>query len=289
MDEEDVFQRETNLLQLADKIGKDIPKPCSIYNQLILNARGLCTYMNFYVLSKSPESHIVISINKDNEEDIEMHCLKEEVNTLVEALGCTHLINWKKDITFYHIYDHFIPGIKKLIETKSGTKLEPNLCYIYIYKDNTNLSLSCPQGFDVKLLGKRAIREMFDTWDYSHLSNFDGINRLASAGLACGVYLCPTSESKTLNLNDVTTGSDEEVPIAWMTTCSYGGLGILKTVEKYRKRGLGTLIAQSCAKVVKNKGYIPHSFVQYDNSVSKSFFDKMHWEQLPCASFKYKI
>ncbi|CAL4131572.1 unnamed protein product, partial [Meganyctiphanes norvegica] len=116
------FVQVTDLHAFANRIKGDIPYSASLYNSLLIHARGLSSQFEFYTHKDNPDdSHIIMSRNKDQQRTQDMvlfHCLQGEASLLLKALRETQLVNWHKNILFNVVPDFLIQELQQIIQEK---------------------------------------------------------------------------------------------------------------------------------------------------------------------------
>ncbi|CAL4081647.1 unnamed protein product, partial [Meganyctiphanes norvegica] len=251
------------------------------YNSLLIHARGLSYQYEFYTHKDNTEdSHIIMSKHKNPsspQEIFPLHCLQDEAPILLKALRETQLINWHKEIAFNIVPDFLLQELQQILKEKGGSEANiiPFSGSMFIYAPG--VEVSCPAGFSVEKLGDAGLQTLFNSWRYNVYADIDWYSAIVKSGLACGVYKSQQGSSHSPEVDKITTAGDSEVPIAWITLCPYGQLGLLATEEGYRRQGLGGLVTQVAAQVVERDGFIPIAMVEDYNNNSQGMFKKLGW------------
>lgn len=287
------------LAALADRIKADFPESVSIYNSLLLHARGHARAYSFYTLKAAPHSHVVMWCHSERNEDSQtndswlgLHCRKEEVDLLKAALQQTRLLDWEGRLCVYHVPEHLKNAVQEVAAARAGQELGASRCYTFAYQPQQQEEpIRCSAGLRVYRLGRKGVRHMLDTSKFDKKKNFDEMLHLVRSAPSAGVYEDPSAESEAVvDVPSLPFGPEEQAPVAWITTSFYGGLAILMTEERHRGRGLAKLVTQVAARMLAGQGYVPHAHAEATNVPSVKMFKSLPgWQELHQVYFMHKV
>ncbi|XP_045127055.1 uncharacterized protein LOC123513728 [Portunus trituberculatus] len=213
-----------------------------------------------------------------NTQHIGIFCLKEEVGTLIEALRSSPVIDWedarKTHLILHHVPPYAVEPLVSLLQEK-GVKVWLMPCFTFTYDVHLDShTLRVPAGFRVCRLGRAGVRHLLENAKFGGIP-LDLMYRMAEGVPYIGVYQDPTStQDTTVDPENLPAAADDEVPVAWICSSPTGAGAKLITDERFRRRGFGKLLTTTLARrQAALLGFIPHTFVEADNSVSKMMFD----------------
>ncbi|CAL4068550.1 unnamed protein product [Meganyctiphanes norvegica] len=277
--ETDSFVQVKDLQEFANRIKGDMPYSASLYNSLLIHGRGYSSQYEFYTLRGTPEdSHILMSKDKDPNSHTVMsmfHCLPEEAPLLLQALDETQLVKWHKNIIFIAVPDFLLQELRQILQVKADAPTIEHSDNVYIYTPGAEVK--CPAEFCVEKLGNAGLHKMFNAWPHSIHFDISLYSSIVKSGLGFGVYCSHLSSSRIPEVDKLPTADDTDVPVAWITLCPYGQVGLLETEEGYRRQGLGGLVTQVSAQMLDREGFIAHAMVDEDNETSQRMFQKLGW------------
>lgn len=294
MDQNDRYQlrqvlKKEELLTLATRIKDNFPNSLQMYNTLLLNARGLSDFLQyeFYVPKYYPESHIIIWRTLIDRQGMSLYCTEEEMPLLIKVLKGSQLSSMIKDtpvnIVFLLSYqvDPVLETLQGLLQKPLGTIRY----FIYAYVTQQNHVLKCPAGMKVQRLGRAGVQKMLADNKYWKTLPLDLTCRLAENLPALGVYLDPDdADGKVVDPSDLTFAEPEATPIACVCTNPYGSVSMVMTDDKYKRRGLATLLVEILGRLHMVEGYFPHANVLSDNDASAGMFEGLTgWEKILLA------
>lgn len=288
-----------DLSALADRIKADFPESVSFYNSLLLHAQGHARAYTFYTLKAAPHSHAVMwchsERNKESQKTsntwLALHCRKEEVVLLKEALHQTRLLDWEGRLCIYHVPEYLKNAVQAVAAARASRELEPSRCHTFVYQPQLEEPIRCDAGLRVYRLGRKGVRHMLDTSKFDNNKNFEQMLHLVRSAPSAGVYEDPSVESEAVvDAASLPFGPEEEAPVAWITTSFYGGLAILMTEERHRGRGLAKLVTQVAARMLAGQGYVPHAHVETMNIPSVMMFKNLPgWQEMHGVYFMHKV
>ncbi|XP_047470150.1 uncharacterized protein LOC125025886 isoform X2 [Penaeus chinensis] len=287
-----------DLTVLADRIKTDFPESVSFYNSLLLHAHGHARAYSFYTLKAAPHSHVIMWCRSERNEEsqktdtwLALHCRKEEVVLLTEALHQTRLLDWEGRLCIYHVPEYLKNAVQAVAAARTGQELDPSPCYTFVYQPQLEEPIRSGVGLRVYRLGRKGVRHMLDTSKFDKKKNFDEMLHLVRSAPSAGVYEDPSVESEAVvDAANLPFGPEEETPVAWITTSFYGALAILMTEERHRGRGLAKLVTQVAARMLAGQGYVPHAHVEAMNVPSVMMFKSLPgWQEMHGVYFMHRV
>ncbi|KAK7073241.1 hypothetical protein SK128_025663 [Halocaridina rubra] len=265
------------LEQLAMKLKEDLPLSSYVYNMMLHHARKYADKVDFFILKNSPDSHIVLWKNKDNQMALGIHCLEKEVSLLEESLKNTKEIDFKKSLCIFHAPDFFVNLLMDLGKEALGTDMTKDSSDDFIFDENQQLPpLMCPAGFAVKSLGKAGLEIMHSNWRYKVCVPLEEALQVAKNTAALGIYADANLKVEyEVNIANIPMAKDDEIPKSWICATLHGTVGMLMTDENYRGRGFAKLLSQVCAKMMHDKGYFVHTCVERDMPDVKRLYENL--------------
>ncbi|XP_071525991.1 uncharacterized protein [Panulirus ornatus] len=270
----------SQLLFLADKIKTNFPYSFTMYNNLLLHGRGHCRSNNFYVLSNAPESHVLMWQRTDRISQIGVFCQEHEVDLLTKTLRETSLVDWKRPLKVLHVPDYLLGPLQVLAEDL-GNSLVTRTYQVFTYSPHLDPEpLRCGPGLRLARLGKAGVQRLLETSRDNRNDPLEPMWRFAQNVPSVGLYTDSNQTKDTLvDPDNLPFAGDQEIPISWTTTSTYGDLGLATTDERHRRRGLMSLVIRAASRLQGRQGYIPHAHVGCDNLASFAVATKM----LGCA------
>ncbi|CAL4068551.1 unnamed protein product, partial [Meganyctiphanes norvegica] len=252
-----------------------------LYNSLLIHDRGYCSHFEFYTHRGKPEdSHILMSKYKDPNSPTDMfmfHCLPDEAPLLLQALDETQLVNWHKNINFMALPPFLLHELRQKLQVKAELDAPvielPHNVFIY----TPGVEVQCPAEFCVGKLGNAGLHKMFNSWTHNIHFDINLFSSMVKSGLGYGVYSSHLSSSRIPEVDKISTAEDSDVPVAWITLCPYGQMGLLETEEGYRRQGLGGLVTQVSAQMLDREGFVAQAMVDEANEKSQRMFQKLGW------------
>ncbi|XP_076067152.1 uncharacterized protein LOC143040263 isoform X1 [Oratosquilla oratoria] len=140
-------------------------------------------------------------------------------------------------------------------------------------------------------LGEAGIEKCYKTWFRRHLVSLEEFRLLSSQYPRLGFYLhdhaVPSPDQGDGNLKcarhldldhgatlDIPVGPDDQVPVSWTATRPEGMLGILQTEEEYQRRGYGSLVFMTLARLLMARDLFPFFTIDMGNERMSSFASK---------------
>ncbi|KAK8391874.1 hypothetical protein O3P69_017474 [Scylla paramamosain] len=206
-----------------------------------------------------------------------MFCLKEEVGTLVEALSSSPVIDWENTrrthLVISDVPHYAVEPMVRLVQER-GVKVWLLTCFTFTYDAHLDhRTLRVPAGFRVCRLGRAGVRHLLENAKYGGIP-LDLMYRMAEGVPYIGVYQDPTSTQEArVDPENLPVAGNEEIPVAWCCSGPSGDVAKLITDERFRKRGFGKLLTATLARRQTALGFIPHAFVEANNSASKVMFE----------------
>lgn len=120
-----------------------------------------------------------------------------------------------------------------------------------------------PENVYVRKLEPKHIPLVNELWPYHHKNSDVYLETLADMGGGYGLFL---KEKDTL--------------VSWIFKNHLGILGILQTVEEYKRRGFGSLMIKFLAKLLAEEGIDPVTSVSIHNTASKNMMRKIGFEEI---------
>ncbi|KAK8391978.1 hypothetical protein O3P69_017532 [Scylla paramamosain] len=264
----------------AERVKPHLPYCVTMHNNLVQHGLGLVCHDTFYVLRDRPHS-VTILCRKEiipHTQHIGMFCLKEEVGTVVETLRSSPVIDWESTrrthLILHHVPPYAAEPLVRLLQER-GVKVWSLTCFTFTYDAHLDhRTLRVPAGFRVCRLGRAGVRHLLENAKYSEIP-LDLMYRVAEGVPYIGVYQDPTStQEATVDPENLPVAGDEEIPVAWCCSGPSGDVAKLITDERFRRRGFGKLLTVTLARrQAALLGFIPHAFVEEDNSASKLMFE----------------
>ena len=215
---------------------------------------------------------------------------------LLRMLESLNEIDWKKDsvfaitrnketnLTVMDFLDarsraadqHIIPGDRYFISKEEALNLEIEYTFIFKLDENKtfefksyNFTLNrVPSDVYLSSLERRHAQLIFDNWSHSISSCIsevkDEIKKMPSVGLF-------------LKSNDQL--------VCWMVSNPPFGMGLLFTLEDYRRRGYAKLVTHCMAKRMAQSGFLPYVTIVQGNSSSFAFFRSLGFRPLICSIY----
>uniref|UniRef100_A0A0P4VZ02 GCN5-related N-acetyltransferase Rv2170-like domain-containing protein n=2 Tax=Scylla olivacea TaxID=85551 RepID=A0A0P4VZ02_SCYOL len=262
----------------AERVKPHLPHCVTMHNNLVQHGLGLVCHATFYVLRDRPHSLTVLCRNEiiPHTQHIGVFCLKEEVSSLVEALRSSPIIDWeyaRRTHLVHYVPPYTVEPLVKLVQER-GVKVWLQTCFTFIYDAHLDPhTLRVPAGFRVCRLGRAGVRHLLENAKYGGIP-LDLMYRMAEGVPYIGVYQDPTStQEATVDPENLPVAGDEEIPVAWCCSGHLGDVAKLITDKRFRRHGFGKLLTATLARRQAALGFIPHAFVEEDNSVSKVMFE----------------
>ncbi|KAK8392003.1 hypothetical protein O3P69_017549 [Scylla paramamosain] len=261
----------------AERVKPHLPHSVTIHNNLVQHGLGLVCHDTFYVLRDRPHSVTVLCRKEisPHTQHVGIFCLKEEVDTLVEVLRSSPVIDWectkRNHLVIHHIPPYAAEPLVRLLQER-GLKVWLLTCFTFTYDAHLDhRTLRVAAGFRVCRLGRAGVRHLQKNAKSDRIPIME---RMAEGVPYIGVYQDPTStQEATVDPENLPVAGDEEIPVAWCCSKPSGDMGKLMTDERFRRRGFGKLLTATLARRQAALGFIPHAFVEEDTSASKVMFD----------------
>ncbi|KAK8391794.1 hypothetical protein O3P69_017436 [Scylla paramamosain] len=276
-----LLTKEEHLLWAA-RVKPHLPHCVTMHNNLVQHGLGLVCHDTFYVLRDRPHSVTVLCRKEiiPHTQHIGIFCLKEEVGNLIETLRSSPVIDWedarRTHLVIGHLPLYVVEPMVRLMQEK-GVKARLRSCFTFTYDAHLDhRTLRVPAGFRVCRLGRAGVRHLLENAKYGGIP-LDLMYRMAEGVPYIGVYQDPTStQEATVDPENLPVAGDEEIPVAWNCSKPAGDGGMMVIDERFRRHGFGRLLATTLARrQAALYGFIPHVFVEEDNSVARAMGKNM--------------
>ncbi|XP_069165510.1 uncharacterized protein [Procambarus clarkii] len=276
------------LMELADSLMADLPYSATMFNNLLLHARGWLSTTRFYTLPTQPPSNTLLWQNTNVPSSIAVYCREAEFEQLIVALRETPLLDWQRRLKIYHV-PHYLVEPLKMLAQELGSSLvywEPNYTFTYRPNMDTELLRNKP-GFRVCKLVKTGLQHLLERSLFNKTQPLESTWRLSQHLPSIGVFLdSSVIKDSPLDLQHLHYSGNEETPVSWMSPTMYGSIGMLGTDDSYRNLGLGRLVIKVMGRLYASQGFIPNAHVSYDNPPSIATFSKIPgWENTHTAAW----
>uniref|UniRef100_A0A1B6E224 Glycine N-acyltransferase-like protein n=1 Tax=Clastoptera arizonana TaxID=38151 RepID=A0A1B6E224_9HEMI len=194
-----------------------------------------------------------------------VHKNENDLTKLKEILKETNVINWSQRVSFEATHEKLNPILKELAEEK-------NLKYDHY--DYHQVWLPSMKAQNIKLenlsnnLELRNLEEQHadivnNTWAYKRPGSLEFVQNSIVLNKGIGLF---------------EKGCDS--PMSWNTIQHFYGLGMLYTLEEYRKKGYASVVTLALSKDLADSGIDPYACILHDNIPSLTTFDKLGFEKI---------
>uniref|UniRef100_A0A182QI03 N-acetyltransferase domain-containing protein n=1 Tax=Anopheles farauti TaxID=69004 RepID=A0A182QI03_9DIPT len=186
-----------------------------------------------------------------------VYSLERENCVLEKAL---HLLDWSGGLKVSSLLARHRQPVINVITAKSLSKEYDSETYLYYMpKDEcVALRLIVPEGFELRSLAPKDVRQANDVWPNKHTGSLFLLQRLAAWNPNVGLY-----EQSSGKL------------VAWCFRLQAGALGALQVDEDYKRRGFGTVVTIALAKQIAALGHDCYGLVNAANTPSKQMFERV--------------
>ncbi|KAK4316409.1 hypothetical protein Pmani_012425 [Petrolisthes manimaculis] len=243
---------------------------------MVIHGRGLISDFSFYTLNNSVENHVVLWQDNDKPQHFGVFCRVDEVKQFTEALKQTTLI--KREIIVHHT-PHYL--VKSWIEVGKHKGLQLDLqvglhrAFVY-HPPLQPQQYFCRAGYNVCHLGKAGIQLLLEMSRYNKNDSLEKMCIWSEKIPFVGVYRDPNVAQDTLvDPHNLPLAGDEDLPVCCIGTKLFGTLGMLRTTEEYKRKGLASLVVNVAAEIQTRLGFIPVCHVDVDNVPSRKMMEKL--------------
>nr|XP_045599686.1 uncharacterized protein LOC123758964 [Procambarus clarkii] len=178
------------LMELADSLMADLPYSATMYNNLLLHARGWLSTTRFYTLPTQPPSHTLLWQNTNVPSSIAVYCQEAEFEQLIVALRETPLLDWQRRLKIYHDPHYLVEPLKMLAQELGSSLVYWEPTYTFTYRPNmdTELLRNKP-GFRVCKLVKTGLQHLLERSLFNKTQPLESTWRLSQHLPSVGVFL----------------------------------------------------------------------------------------------------
>lgn len=200
--------------------------------------------------------------------DIFISTLSENNSGIYEGLTSSKL-NYEH-LLFFCIHYKSLPVIKKFIQEKNLEELYDLPCSMYTISMQKALefNIDCPDEVYIKQLDRSAAEIVNSAWPHSYDGSDDFLATLIELNKAFGVFL-----------------KNDNKLVAWLLQSSIGQMGMLQTLDGYKRRGYGLLILKYMSKELAKDRIQPFATVLESNIAAKKMFERLQFHNLGMSNY----
>ncbi|KAH8271810.1 hypothetical protein KR044_006500 [Drosophila immigrans] len=249
------------------------PKYCQEYNVLKTFNKFISTlpdrkHLNAYTLADSHAQELGLFIIIDRYQ-LFVGCLGESLELLEQALL---QMDWSRGLQCSTFTARYLDTLLKVLQAKQLTitfEHEANL-YILPAKQAKQLTVNCPEGFQLRPLAEADAQIIDEEWPYTHPGALYFIQRQIRLCPSMGLY---EEESNKL--------------VAWCIRTLDGLLAALQVDNAYKRRGFGTVVIAALSRDIGALGDDVTAEVHAENIPSSSIFNKLGFQVIDQCYWRY--
>lgn len=259
---------------LVEIPNEDLPNLRDLYSKQLPFATHVYSFLNTAMkwMKVSPEkSYIkIFSPNGDWRRDgtfvalLQWSCydlfvftLEETCERLEHALMTTQRIDWSQVILFYAVHQNHTDTVYKVLD-KLELKVEHSTKtdFWWMPKEQASqLTVACPENFEIKILKPEHAEIINEIWPHRYPGSVNYLRTFIEMNGGHGVF----------------TKTDGKL-VSWVLKNQMGTLGILQTIDAYKRMGLGSAVTKSLSREIALEGHNPLGTVLVENTASQAMF-----------------
>jgi len=261
-----LIKNKDELLKIKIALEDNFPDSFQLFNivQLILTEDGIEreVYVNEDFNNKDLAILVFEKIQMPKQ-DFALFCTKNSLEKLKKIVD--EKVDWTKFNQFNGITEERFEMIKRCVPPgfnyyTDGTFFTYHLwphCQLEDVSKDAEPRKQDESNVCIKPLDSQWISLLTKSWKYHDEGTMKMLKTLVDIGRVFGLFV-----------------KDEKEPVAWMLIYGDGFLGMLRTNEKYRNRGFGSLLVETLVEEVKSRGLIPVLCIEDGNDFAMNFYSK---------------
>ncbi|KAF2894192.1 hypothetical protein ILUMI_11982 [Ignelater luminosus] len=263
-----------DIIKLKEIYKKYLPRTSHAYNYLncVIKWKSSQNAKN-YVTLMAPYGNwrkgTFIGIAECNCYEIFISTLEEDNEALCRALINTKKIIWNTRLLLYDVNSDLNRIAMKALEKTTFQFHEEFVCNLWgmSYKKARNLQINCPPEVYIDTLDSSHAELINFHWPHKYKDSENYIATLIEMNGGYGVFL-----------------KSNGALVTWIVR-NLLGLGILQTLDEYKRRGYGSLITKVLSKEIGKEGLDPMGSVLKSNISSQRMFQNIGFEILGSVTF----
>lgn len=196
-----------------------------------------------------------------------VHCVDEtSCRRLHDVLKRTTLIKWSRVVLFEAAHEKIVPTLRNVVQEK-GHRVFSGDEYAQVWlppaKAKLLTEVTPPEGFHIKKLESQHAEIVNKYWAYARAGSEEFVRDTIILNEGVGLF---TDKNDAL--------------VAWNTVQHFRGLGMLYTLEEYRKKGYASLVTRALSKILSDKNIDPYACILTTNQPSLTTFAKLGFERI---------
>lgn len=261
---------EDKLNSVLEFLEQDLPLTVSIYNSIrtLSDWKRKTPHIQFdvYCIGGDPNngcvfchgqysqySHYYLVYSRQDENPALLNLLKEF------DIPC----NDGKALMFQAVNEKNCKLVEELCKVKNLSFLKPFVNYNFWLPPETskNIQIECPVDLYVDFLDIAHAEVINDSWPHKFEGSLDYIRTTIQLNFGLGLF----------------RKVDKQV-VSFGLFAHYGGIGMLYTLEEFRRKGYAAIVILAISKELVARGLNPHAYVLHVNKPSAALFRKLGFE-----------